>query len=252
MGSVGLAMVGAFLALDNAMWGQFMIAQPLVAGALFGFITGDAASGILVGAMIQLLWIGVLPVGAFIPSDHSVTGGLTILLALFLMKAAAMSLGGATVLALAAAIPAGYLSGKLDILVRQLNSEWSGVVEQALARSSIKAITLAAWAGLGAAWIRNFIIYVLWLTAGAALLTAVAKGLSPAGRHALDIVFWMLPAISLAVVIEVVMKERLLWWILGAMVVALPLALLFHQHLFLLIIVVMILASAIALGRRTW
>ncbi len=250
--AIGLALLGALIALDNAMWGQFMIAQPLVSGSLFGLIAGDVQSGILVGATVQLLWIGVLPVGAFIPSDHSVTGSLTVILALFLVKAAALSLGEATVLALAASIPAGYLSGKLDILVRQLNSEWNGPVERALEKSSGKPIVWAAWAGLGAAFLRNFLIYILWLTVGAVLLAAMAKGLSPAVRHALEMVFWMLPAVALAVVIEAVMKERLLWWVMGAMTVSLPLALLFFHHLFALLIIVMVMATAVAVRRRTW
>ncbi|NTV53414.1 MAG: PTS sugar transporter subunit IIC, partial [Candidatus Firestonebacteria bacterium] len=74
---VWLSSLGALLALDNALFGQFMLSQPLVVGSLFGGILGDWSMGFLVGALVQMLWLGVIAVGAYIPPDYTIAGGIT-------------------------------------------------------------------------------------------------------------------------------------------------------------------------------
>lgn len=58
-----LALVGGFLTLDQTSFGQFMLARPLVSGVLAGWILGDPAAGILVGALLEVLFLPAFPVG---------------------------------------------------------------------------------------------------------------------------------------------------------------------------------------------
>ncbi|MEQ9401125.1 MAG: PTS sugar transporter subunit IIC [Longimicrobiales bacterium] len=60
---LGLAALGGALALDATSVGQFMVSRPLVAGALTGWVLGDPATGILVGALLELYLLVAFPTG---------------------------------------------------------------------------------------------------------------------------------------------------------------------------------------------
>ena len=63
-----LAILGGFLSLDATAVGQTLISQPLLAGPIIGLILGDVQTGLLVGTLLQLIWISRLPVGGANPS----------------------------------------------------------------------------------------------------------------------------------------------------------------------------------------
>lgn len=70
--ALGVTVAVAILSgLDRTAAGQFMLCRPIVAAPLTGMLLGDVAIGLQVGAMLELLWLGRLPVGAAIPPDDS-------------------------------------------------------------------------------------------------------------------------------------------------------------------------------------
>lgn len=58
-----VAVLGGVLALDGTSVGQFMVSRPLVAGAITGWALGDPATGILVGAVLELYLLVAFPTG---------------------------------------------------------------------------------------------------------------------------------------------------------------------------------------------
>ncbi len=58
-----LALLGAWVALDGTAFGQFMVSRPVMSGTLAGWIVGDPLTGFLVGGVLELLFLGGLPVG---------------------------------------------------------------------------------------------------------------------------------------------------------------------------------------------
>lgn len=59
-----LAVLAGGLSLDATAAFQIMVSQPLVAGVLAGALLGEPATGLAVGTTLQLVWVGVMPVGA--------------------------------------------------------------------------------------------------------------------------------------------------------------------------------------------
>jgi mannose PTS system EIIC component len=59
-----LIALGAMVALDATSFGQLMLSRPLVAGTLAGGIVGMPLEGATVGALMEVLSLGILPVGA--------------------------------------------------------------------------------------------------------------------------------------------------------------------------------------------
>ena len=63
-----LSALGALLSLDATAVGQMLISQPLLACPIIGLVLGDLQTGLLVGTLLQLIWVGKLPVGGSNPS----------------------------------------------------------------------------------------------------------------------------------------------------------------------------------------
>ena len=59
-----LAMLGGLLGLDVVCFPQMMISRPLVGATLAGAFVGDTATGMLVGATLELIALATLPFGA--------------------------------------------------------------------------------------------------------------------------------------------------------------------------------------------
>lgn len=58
-----LVLLGAWVALDGVTVGQFMVSRPLVAGFLAGWILGDPATGVAVGALLEVYLLVAVPAG---------------------------------------------------------------------------------------------------------------------------------------------------------------------------------------------
>jgi mannose/fructose/N-acetylgalactosamine-specific phosphotransferase system component IIC len=59
-----LVLLGGWAALDGTAVGPFMVSRPLPIGILAGFILGDPLTGLQVGLLLELLFLGSLPMGA--------------------------------------------------------------------------------------------------------------------------------------------------------------------------------------------
>jgi mannose/fructose/N-acetylgalactosamine-specific phosphotransferase system component IIC len=78
LGWLGLALLGALMAMDEHGLVQTWFSQPLPAGVLAGMLIGDVNVGLAAGSLMQLAVIGNLPVGASYSIDTpSATVGVT-------------------------------------------------------------------------------------------------------------------------------------------------------------------------------
>jgi fructoselysine/glucoselysine PTS system EIID component len=94
-----------FFGHSEDLLGTTLLSRPLVLGPLVGLVLGDLHQGIIIGASLELIFMGNIKVGAAIPPDV-VTGGV-------LGTAFAIISGKGTGIALALAIPISILAEML-------------------------------------------------------------------------------------------------------------------------------------------
>jgi fructoselysine/glucoselysine PTS system EIID component len=94
-----------FFGHSEDLLGTTLLSRPLVLGPLVGLVLGDMHQGIIIGASLELIFMGNIKVGAAIPPDV-VTGGV-------LGTAFAIMSGKGTGIALALAIPISILAEML-------------------------------------------------------------------------------------------------------------------------------------------
>lgn len=93
---------GGVVGVDAISWPQVMISRPLVSATLGGALLGDPGSGLLVGALLELLSLRHPPFGAARYPDTGPAG---------LVTGAAFAASGGGVAALAVAVAIGWVLG---------------------------------------------------------------------------------------------------------------------------------------------
>ncbi len=107
--------------LDRMALLQFMVSRPIVAAPLAGLLMGNPLVGLEIGTMLELLWLGRLPVGASIPPDDTqVAIGATVL-ALSMERLLGMSGMPVVILCVLTAVPLGKFGQLFDRLARHAN-----------------------------------------------------------------------------------------------------------------------------------
>jgi mannose/fructose/N-acetylgalactosamine-specific phosphotransferase system component IIC len=156
-----LSLLGGVLGLDVVCFPQMMYSRPLVAATLAGAFVGDATTGVLVGATLELIALATLPFGASRYPEWgsaAVVGG-AIAAALHTERAGALTIG------VLAALATAWIGGMTLVRLRQFNAWLARRKRPALDAGSRGAVIGLQLAGLTSDFIR------------AALLTAVTYGL---------------------------------------------------------------------------
>jgi mannose/fructose/N-acetylgalactosamine-specific phosphotransferase system component IIC len=220
---LGLALLGALLALDETAFAQTWFSQPLPAGLLAGIVCGDVIAGAAIGLTLQLVVLANLPVGQGIvcdPADVTVAAvGAASLRGAPLDVPAAVGVGGAAPLlgwllvGCAFASLAGHAVVQLE---RRAHFRWMLGGHRTLRDGELGRIDrlqlrcLATTAVRGAVWTLFwlFAFACVWLPQLAALPGTVTRGLG-----------W-LPASTAGLAVGVVIERHQLrrvwiWLLLG-------------------------------------
>ncbi|HVE80085.1 MAG TPA: PTS sugar transporter subunit IIC [Gemmatimonadaceae bacterium] len=146
-----LALLGAVLGLDVVAFPQAMTSRPLVAATLGGALAGNAGSGLVAGAALELIALETLPFGASRYPEWgsaAVVGG-----ALFATHADIPA--PALVTAVLAAIATGWVGGWTMIALRRLNAAWARRRREGLERGSWRTVAGLQLFGLTADLVRG-------------------------------------------------------------------------------------------------
>lgn len=151
---LSLVLLGAVLGLDVVSFPQAMLSRPLVAATAGGAVMGDAMSGLLAGATLELVALETLPVGASRYPEWgsaSVVGGA-------LLGAHGEATPGSLAVALLAAIATGWIGGYTMSQLRALNARWARSLHPAIATGSRRAVLGLQFAGLAADFVRGALL----------------------------------------------------------------------------------------------
>jgi mannose/fructose/N-acetylgalactosamine-specific phosphotransferase system component IIC len=170
---VAVAFVGGVIGLDRTAAGQFMVSQPIVAAPVTGWMLGDVTTGLVVGAVLELIWVLDVPIGTFVPADASIGAvSATAIAILGSGGTASPDVIGFSILLTTVMVP---LTMMVDVIVRKRNS---GLAEHALAapgEDASRKLARAHLSGLIGFFMKSFILYLLILPAGLAALLLFAR-----------------------------------------------------------------------------
>ena len=125
-----MALLAAFVAKwSNNLLGQALTERPLVAGLIAGLFLGDVQTGVLVGAALEAVFLGMVDVGGSVTAEP-VTATV---LAVAFVSTMGMEQGTAVALA----VPIGLLGGLVySVIHLSISSLAAPLIEKAAARDA--------------------------------------------------------------------------------------------------------------------
>lgn len=193
----------AFIAQCEYALGTSLISRPIVTGMLTGLVLGDIKMGIIIGATLELAFIGSFSVGASIPPDP-VTGGI-------LGTAFAIKSGGGVELALLLALPIATFTLilkniYLGLVIPTLNHKADEYADK-LNIKGIEAMHLIAGFGLSLllALIVFFSVY-----AGSSTISALVQSIPEFVKHGLAVATGIIPALGFAMLAKLLINKKVL------------------------------------------
>ncbi|MBI5420268.1 MAG: PTS sugar transporter subunit IIC [Deltaproteobacteria bacterium] len=201
------AALGCLAYLDRTAAFQLMLHRPLVVASVMGALFGNFAAGAQVGAVLELLYLARLPVGASIPPDD--TGA-----AMFGGAAAAVassSLGldaGSYTAILLLSVPCAELGKSADRFVRRINGRIATLTVESVERGDSQAVEHGLLAGLSLFALSGMALALLFTGAGVAVAKFLLPLFGPASKLRFAAMMPVLPLIGSASVFSCSRTER--------------------------------------------
>ena len=186
MGAVDYLTTGTLavlLGLDRTAFLQCMASRPLVAAPLAGWLLGVPLAGFEVGMLLELLWLGRLPVGAAIPPDDTQVAIGATALALTLERLLGLHGMPVVILCVLTAIPLGKIGQFADTRARQANDRLAQSALKAAAAGDARRIERLHLLGLGHFALAGVVTCAVIVAVGTLLLYPLAPLLLDAVRQ---------------------------------------------------------------------
>ncbi|GFI08740.1 PTS system sorbose-specific EIIC component [Lachnospiraceae bacterium] len=216
--SIGLALVFGILywfATNKLWYGTLhLIRQPIVLAVPIGLIMGDLPNAMIIGASLQMIYLGAIAPGGTLPSDEALAACIAIPLAL----EANLEPGIAVTLA----VPIGLLGVLIDNLKRTYHSYFIHLADKAVEENNLKKMRRTEfWYPLIVSVPLRVVPAALALAFGVDAVTAFLNSIPAWATNGLSVAGGLLPALGFAVTIMVIGKKKLLpYFIIGFAIVA--------------------------------
>lgn len=180
--------------------GTTLLSRPLVLGPLVGLVLGDVNQGVIIGATLELIFMGNIKVGAAIPPDV-ITGGV-------LGTAFAIMSGKGPAVALALAVPISILAemvlSGLFVLRPVFNKKFNQYAEEGSFR---KIERLHVFSGLLKPLLMGLLTY-LSLQLGAGVIKSFLDTIPEWVHSGLQVAGNMLPALGFALLMNLMFNKK--------------------------------------------
>ncbi|MEF9967747.1 MAG: PTS sugar transporter subunit IIC [Longicatena sp.] len=203
LNAILVALIAGIGKIDNRLFGMTMIQRPLIMSTLVGIVYGDVTTGLLLGAQIELLSMGLVGIGA-----HSGMPDITIGSAL--CTAFALSSGTGTEVALALSLPVstfalmiGYLTW---IPLNHMLSERSKIAAQS---ADIKTMERCQWLGLFNYFFFPFLVVLIGMIAGVPVFEYLIQVIPTWITDGIKTASGMLPALGFALLMQLTFSWKM-------------------------------------------
>lgn len=195
-----VSIAGGLLQLDAINVGRFMFSTPVVAGLIIGWLLGDLTTGLIVGALIELIWIDTISIGGDEPFDSSTVVVLVSGLAILLGRCDFPSI----VFLLLLIIPIGIVSQRINMLMRRLNVKLIYRADKYAAQGAPLKIELLVLKEILFTFARKFLLFFCVFGLGVYVLPKIFSVLPFQIIEGLKWAGWLLLALGFAIPVSMV------------------------------------------------
>ncbi|HAP4080610.1 TPA: PTS sugar transporter subunit IIC [Enterococcus faecalis] len=191
----------AFIAQSEYALGTSLLSRPIVTGLFVGIVLGDVKTGVIMGATLELAFIGSFSVGASIPPDV-VTGGI-------LGTAFAITAGAGTETALVLGLPIATLTLILkNIYLGLLIPIMSQKADQYAEEGAYKGVErMHLLAGFGLSFMLALIVTISFAV-GSNTIKGLLDLIPEFIQHGLYVATGIIPALGFAMLARLLINKQ--------------------------------------------
>lgn len=208
-----IACVVALTNLDGNILGEMKFREPIVTGFLVGLILGDVTQGLIIGAALQIIWMGATGIGPTAQLDIGAGGTIG--------TAVAILTGSGPEVAITFGLPVAVIMQFLNTLFMTAFSVWMHHVDKLIDDLKEKQmIFIHIFCGLITAFMMASLTFIVMYFGNNAIETLV-KGLPDWASNGLNAVAVLLPALGFALLLNILLEKNLLpFFIVGFAITA--------------------------------
>ncbi|MBI5287191.1 MAG: PTS sugar transporter subunit IIC [Deltaproteobacteria bacterium] len=198
-----VALAGGVLALDRTAVFQIMVSRPIVTGPIIGLLFERPEAGLMVGFLLELLWIGELPVGGSIPAHETAAAIIAAGVAVGVEKGPGGLNRELIAFIVLLVIPVAMVCQWVDKAIRDFNSRLDRLTERYVSRVGMYNLM-----GVIVFLLPNMLLFFVFTFLGIIGVSYTAPYLTGVVRSALLGVFFFIPLIGIAVVFNTARDKR--------------------------------------------
>lgn len=180
-----------------------MLRRPLMICPVVGLIMGDLATGLLIGATLEVMWMGIGNVGAYTAPD--IVSGSIISCAL------SISSGGGVATAILLAVPTSILAQQLIIVVSTINCALNPYAAKLADNADVKGTNSLIILPMLMIGLVRAVPTFLAIKFGSGVIEMVVEMLPDAIMGGLSNAGKIIPAVGIAILMTVTIKSSKLW-----------------------------------------
>ena len=197
-----IAIVMGLLLTENLGYGHIQISRPVFAGPLIGLLMGDLSTGLIVGGTVELMFMGVFPVGGSVPPNAQFAGMMSTVLAI--------ASGSKPEVGIALAYPIGVFAQFVLLLDYNLNLVFIHGADRKIKEGNIDAVNSHLYMcilGIFLTWTFSAFLGTYF---GATWVESLYNALPEFIRRGLSIAGGIMPAMGMAMLLKM-MDFKKLW-----------------------------------------
>lgn len=190
----------AVIITENYGYGYWMISRPIFAGPLVGLILGDVQTGLIVGGSVELMYMGILPIGGSVPPNAQIAGMLSTVFAI--------QNGGNPEVGITLALPIGMLAQLLIMFAWNINILLMHRADKYLANGETRKVELTHLSGLLIFFVVFFIPSFLAVYYGSGFVNDVVAGMPALLMDGMKVASGILPAVGMAMLLKMMNMKK--------------------------------------------
>lgn len=203
-----IGVVAALTKIEGGWFGECKLREPIVTGFLVGCILGDIPKGLIIGAQLQLMWMGAVGIGPTAQLDIGTGGTIGV--------AAAIATGTGAETAIMFGVPVAVLMQFCAAMLMTAYSGFMAKVDADIEVGKYSSITFYHYL----VGICDFVMYAaltfVVMYFGNDLINVIVNNLPAWANNGLTAVSVMLPCVGFALLLNIIMETNLIpYFILG-------------------------------------
>lgn len=206
---ITISLIGGILCLDR-IYLHSLVSRPVVTGAVIGLILQDLHTGVLIGALLELLWIDQSPIGTMVPPNDTISAVIITAACILAGRQFGEISRELISLSLLLMLPAAILGQQVDIYIYKRNDSLSRIAVSYGIRGDIRGVEKEHRLAILKTFILSVLLILATLCAGYYALIRLYPLLPQQMIKALNYVYYFVPILGIAVAMNTINLKKLI------------------------------------------